>query len=148
MVCENNAASLWPGGDKSLVLGRSPVASRLPLRPKRAPMAHVPSHLLVVTTCPDRESADALARGLVGEGLAACVSILPAVRSVYRWKGALEVADELLLLVKTRADRYPAVEAEIRARHPYELPEIVGVPVEAGLAAYLAWVDDCVSPPA
>ena len=111
-------------------------------------MAHVPSHLLVVTTCPDRESADVLAHGLVAEGLAACVNILPAARSVYRWKGAVEMADEHILLVKTRADRYADVEAAILARHPYELPEILGVPIEVGLAAYLAWVDDCVSAPA
>jgi periplasmic divalent cation tolerance protein len=97
--------------------------------------------LLVFTQMPDAASADLLAAALVTERLAACVSVLPAVRSVYRWQGALEQASEVPLLIKTTAARYGALEAAIRARHPYELPEIVAVPVTHGLAAYLAWVD-------
>lgn len=97
--------------------------------------------LLVFTQMPDAASAELLAAELVTERLAACVSVLPAVRSVYRWQGALEQASEVPLLIKTTAARYGALEAAIRARHPYELPEIVAVPVTHGLAAYLAWVD-------
>lgn len=97
--------------------------------------------LLVFTQMPDAASAGLLATTLVTERLAACVSVLPAVRSVYRWQGALEQASEVPLLIKTTAARYDALEAAIRARHPYELPEIVAVPVTHGLAEYLAWVD-------
>jgi periplasmic divalent cation tolerance protein len=97
--------------------------------------------LLVITHLPDRESASELAAALVGERLAACVNILPPCQSVYRWQGALEQASEVPLLIKTTAARYGALEAAIRARHPYELPEIVAVPVTHGLAAYLAWID-------
>ncbi|MCU0936199.1 MAG: divalent-cation tolerance protein CutA [Gammaproteobacteria bacterium] len=105
------------------------------------------SYLLVLTTCPDEERARALAQGLVADGLCACVSVVPGVRSYYRWQGALESAEELQLLIKTRADRYPELETAIRNRHPYEVPEILAVPLHAGLAAYLAWIDDSVSPP-
>lgn len=96
--------------------------------------------LLVFTPMPDTASAERLATALVTERLAACVSVLPAVRSVYRWQGALEQADEVPLLIKTTAARYGALEAAIRARHPYELPEIVAVPVTHGLPDYLTWV--------
>ena len=96
--------------------------------------------LLVVTNLPSRESAEILARSLVEERLAACVNILPPCRSVYRWKGSIEWADEVPLLIKTTTVRYAALEAAIRARHPYELPEIVAVPVTQGLPGYLDWV--------
>jgi periplasmic divalent cation tolerance protein len=78
--------------------------------------------------------------------LAACVSIVPGVNSVYLWRGAVESAAEHLLLVKTRADRYDALEAAIRARHPYELPEVLAVPVRGGLEAYLGWIDASTTP--
>lgn len=96
--------------------------------------------LLVLTNLPDAASARALAAHLVEARLAACVNILAPCRSVYRWEGTLEDAEEVPLLVKTTAARYPALEAAIRARHPYELPEIVAVPIERGLPDYLAWV--------
>lgn len=96
--------------------------------------------LLVFTQMPDAASAELLATALVAEQLAACVSVLPAVRSVYRWQGALEQASEVPLLIKTTAARYGALEAAIRARHPYELPEIVAVPLTHGLPDYLTWV--------
>ncbi|HEX5802735.1 MAG TPA: divalent-cation tolerance protein CutA [Azospira sp.] len=100
------------------------------------------SPLLVFTNCPDPASAEALAAALVELRLAACVNILAPCRSFYRWQGAVESASEVPLLLKTTAARYAALEAEIRARHPYELPEIVAVPIEAGLPAYLQWLQD------
>lgn len=101
-----------------------------------------PSHLLVLTTCPDRDSARRLAEMLVTQRLAACVNIASGVESVYRWKDQIERSAELLLFIKTRADRYAAVEAAVRAHHPYELPEVLAVPVAKGLGAYLGWIDD------
>lgn len=99
------------------------------------------STLLVLTNLPDRAAAERLAGALVEQRVAACVNILAPCKSVYRWKGAVQHDDEHPLLVKTTSERYPALEAAIRAAHPYELPEIIAVPVEHGLPAYLAWVD-------
>ena len=96
--------------------------------------------LLVLTCLPDAESARRLAEHLVESRLAACVNLLASCRSVYRWEGKIENAEEVPLLIKTRADRYAALETAIRARHPYELPEIIAVPVTSGLPGYLAWV--------
>ncbi len=96
--------------------------------------------LLVFTNLPDAEAAAKLAARLVEQRLVACANLLPACTSVYRWQGALETTSEVPLLLKTSASRYPALEAAILAAHPYELPEIVAVPVERGLPAYLAWV--------
>lgn len=96
--------------------------------------------LLVFTNTPDPATAEAIARHLVAHRLAACVNILAPCRSVYRWQGQVEQAEEIPLLAKTTADRYPALEAAIRALHPYELPEVVAVPLTQGLPAYLAWV--------
>jgi periplasmic divalent cation tolerance protein len=98
------------------------------------------SVLLVLTNLPDRPAAEKLAEALVSERLAACVNVLAPCRSVYRWKGALQNDEEIPVLVKTTAARYPALEAAILANHPYELPEIVALPVERGLPAYLNWV--------
>ncbi len=96
--------------------------------------------LVVLTNCPDAASADALAAALVEARLAACVNVLAPCRSVYRWQGAVERAEEVPLLIKTTVDRYAALEAGIRARHPYEVPEIVALPVDRGLPDYLRWV--------
>ena len=97
--------------------------------------------LLVLTTLPDTASAGRIAEMLVGERLAACVNILPPARSVYRWLGVVEQAEETPLLIKTTAARYPALESRLRQEHPYELPEILAVPIAHGLPAYLGWVD-------
>ena len=96
--------------------------------------------LLVLTSLPDEASAQALATALVSERLAACVNVLAPCRSVYRWQGAIESAAEIPLLIKSTTARYAALETAIRARHPYELPEIVAVPVAHGLPEYLAWL--------
>lgn len=98
--------------------------------------------LLVLSNMPDEASAHALARKLVEQRVAACVNILPPVRSVYRWQGAIEEAGEVTLLMKTTRLRYPELEAAIRNEHPYEVPEIIAVPVVAGLPAYLNWVEE------
>ena len=99
----------------------------------------MPVHL-VFCSCPDSDTAQRLAAALVEARLAACVSLLPPMRSVYRWQGAIEQADEVLLLAKTAADRTPALVSRLRELHPYELPEIVAVEAAAGLPAYLDWV--------
>lgn len=96
--------------------------------------------LLVYTSMPDRAAALDLARALVSRRLAACVNVLDGCTSVYRWRGAVEEASEVPLMLKTRGARYAEVEATIRALHPYELPEIVAVPVVRGLPDYLEWV--------
>ena len=96
--------------------------------------------VLVLTNCPDEESANAIALALVEERLAACVNILPRVQSVYRWQGAVESATEIPLFIKSTAANYPALEATIRNRHPYQVPEIIALPVTHGLPAYLDWI--------
>jgi len=96
--------------------------------------------LLVLTNLPDRETAERLAGALIEKRVAACVNILAPCSSVYRWKGAVQRDEEHPVLIKTTAERYPALEAAIRAAHPYELPEIIAVPIERGLPAYLAWI--------
>ena len=96
--------------------------------------------LLALTNLPDEESARALAAALVQQRLAACVNVMAPCRSVYRWRDAIEEAQETTLLIKTTAARYDALAAAIRAAHPYELPEIVAVPISHGLPAYLDWV--------
>jgi periplasmic divalent cation tolerance protein len=98
------------------------------------------SALIVITNLPNREAALEMARALVERRLAACVNILPECVSVYRWRGVVETAGEVPVLIKTRAAIYDEVEAAIRSLHPYELPEIVAVPVERGLPEYLEWV--------
>jgi periplasmic divalent cation tolerance protein len=96
--------------------------------------------LLVMTTLPDADAAHALAAKLVEARMAACVNVLAPCRSIYRWQGKVEDAEEVPVLIKTTASRYADLEAAIRAAHPYELPEIVAIPVAQGLPAYLAWV--------
>ena len=96
--------------------------------------------LLVLTNLPDRASAERLADMVVEGNLAACVNILAPCRSVYRWKGAVQHDEEHPMLIKTTGERYPALERALRAGHPYELPEIIALPIERGLPAYLQWV--------
>jgi periplasmic divalent cation tolerance protein len=96
--------------------------------------------LVVLCTCPDPATARRLAHGLVEDGHAACVNIVPGLHSIYRWQGAVEESAEVLLLAKTERAQYPALEAALRAAHPYELPAVVAVPIVAGSEPYLAWL--------
>jgi periplasmic divalent cation tolerance protein len=98
------------------------------------------SSILVLTTLPDQAQAEALARELLTARLAACIQIGATVQSLYHWRGKIETASEVPLAIKTRAGLYPRVEETIRRRHPYELPEIVAVPISCGLPAYLDWI--------
>lgn len=107
----------------------------------------MPEILLVLTNCPDEEVAERIARALVDNRLAACVNQLAPVDSIYRWRGVVEQASEIPLLIKCTRGRYPEVEQTIRQLHPYTVPEIIAVPVVAGFAPYLRWVDDETQPP-
>lgn len=98
--------------------------------------------ILVLSTCGSAEEADSIARALVERRLAACVNILPRLRSVYRWKGAVEQASEHLLLIKTTRALFEQLETELRALHSYEVPEIIALDITAGLEPYLAWIDE------
>ena len=98
--------------------------------------------LLVITNLPDRDAAMKLAHALVERRLAACVNVLAGCTSIYRWKGEIENAQEVPVLIKTRSALYEELEAAIKELHPYELPEIIAVPVVRGLAEYLAWVGE------
>ena len=96
--------------------------------------------LLVIANCPDEACANRIALAVVEAGLAACVNLLPRVQSVYRWQGAIESASEVPLLIKTTAGRYGELEAAIRELHPYDVPEIIALPIAQGLPAYLDWL--------
>ena len=96
--------------------------------------------VVIHCSCPDDASATAIATALVDERLAACVQRLPGVRSTYRWDGRIEDVTEVLLLIKTAADRIPAVFARVTALHPYDVPELLALDVREGTPAYLDWV--------
>lgn len=95
---------------------------------------------LVLTTCPDMEAAEHLAEALVTERLVACVNILPIAKSIYLWKGKVESAAEQLLIMKSMARAFRAIQKRILELHPYELPEVIAVPIADGLPDYLAWI--------
>ncbi len=99
-------------------------------------------HLLVLTTIGSEEDAARLGRSLVEKRLVACVNMVGPVRSVFLWKGKVEDESERLLLMKTRADRYAELETAIQELHPYDVPEVIAIPIERGSQAYLSWVDD------
>jgi periplasmic divalent cation tolerance protein len=98
--------------------------------------------LVVLCTCPDEPTAERLAREVVSAGLAACVNRLAGIRSTYRWKGALQDEPEVLLVIKTVRGRYQALEMRLKALHPYEVPEIIALPILAGSQGYLAWMGE------
>ena len=104
--------------------------------------------LLVITSLPSKEAAEKLAADVLEQRLVACVNLLAPCRSMYRWKGQLQQEQEHPLFMKTTRARYSALEQAIRASHPYELPEIIAVPVTAGLHDYLQWVESETQPPA
>jgi len=103
-------------------------------------MALDADYVLVLCTAPTADVATELARGLVAEKLAACVNFFAQVSSVYTWKGVLEQQQEVQLLIKTRRERYADVERWLVEHHPYEVPEVVAIPIQAGSAQYLAWL--------
>ncbi|HEU4734200.1 MAG TPA: divalent-cation tolerance protein CutA [Kofleriaceae bacterium] len=105
------------------------------------------SAIVVVSTFPDAEKAAQIARVLVEERLAACVNLVPAVRSIYRWQGAIQDDAESLAIIKTTADRHATLAARLVELHPYEVPEIIVLPVTAGHAPYLAWLAGQVDQP-
>ena len=96
--------------------------------------------LIVVCTCPNHTEAVTLAHSIVGDGSAACVNIVPAIESVYRWEGKIETAHEVLLLIKTTRALFPALRDLIIRLHSYDTPEVIAVPVSDGLAKYLSWL--------
>jgi periplasmic divalent cation tolerance protein len=98
---------------------------------------------IFLCTCPDKDSAEKIAHLLVTEKLAACVNILPGITSIYLWHGQIESAQEHLLLIKANKSCYQAIETTIKKHHPYELPEIIAVPIENGSPEYLHWIDLC-----
>ena len=102
--------------------------------------------ILVLCTCPDEAVAVDIARILVKEGLAACVNRMSPVTSIYQWDGRLCEAPEQLLLIKTTPARYEALELRLKALHPYEIPEIIAVPVVGGSSQYLAWLHAATDP--
>jgi periplasmic divalent cation tolerance protein len=96
-------------------------------------------YCVVLVTCPQRD-AEKIAKTLIGKKLAACVNEIPLVKSVYRWKGKMQTARESLLLIKTRTVLFGKLEAEIRKMHPYEVPEIIALPITEGFRHYLDWI--------
>ena len=112
------------------------------LNARRLPDTLLPmdAAVVVLTTWPADRDPDALARALVGERLAACVNVLGSMRSTYRWQGAVEQADERQLVIKTTTSRVAALEARLREMHPYEVPELLVLPVTGGSEDYLRWV--------
>lgn len=103
--------------------------------------------LAVLCTCPDAATARRLADGLVEEGLAACVNILPEIRSIYRWRGATHDDGEVLMIAKTTRLTYAKLEAWLLRHHPYDVPEVLALPVAAGSSDYLDWVLNEVAAP-
>ena len=100
------------------------------------------SYLLTISTCPDPETAERLGAALLERHLIACVNILPGAVSMYEWKGKVERDQECILLMKTRADAFEQLQQAVVELHPYELPEVIAVPIEQGLAGYLSWIDE------
>jgi periplasmic divalent cation tolerance protein len=110
-------------------------------------MSDTSDALVVLTTLEKQEDGERLASLLVESALAACVQILPPMISIYRWQGAVERASEVLLLIKTTRDAYQRIETVIKENHPYQTPEIIALPVEAGLDAYLTWLAAAIARP-
>ncbi|MDR7192344.1 divalent-cation tolerance protein CutA [Luteimonas terrae] len=102
--------------------------------------------LVCFSTCPDASTAERIARTLVESRLAACVNLLPGVRSIYRWEGAIASEAEVLMMIKTTTAQLPALREHLVALHPYDVPELIALPVADGLPAYLQWIADGVAP--
>jgi len=102
-------------------------------------------YLVIYCTCPDAEVAEQVASALVDEKLAACVNLVPSVVSIYCWQGERQRDSEVLLIIKSRQTAYAALEARIRALHPYDVPEVIALPIVQGATEYLAWIDSQIS---
>jgi len=103
---------------------------------------------MVYCTCPDHDAAISMANSVVDAQLAACINIIPGLTSIYHWQGERKQGTEELLLIKTTIEAYPALEKHLATEHPYELPEIIAVPIKVGLPAYLDWINEsCVLTP-
>jgi periplasmic divalent cation tolerance protein len=100
---------------------------------------------IALCSCPDQESAEMVANHLIDRRLAACVNIVPNIMSVYRWKGKVESANEVLLVIKTMSRAWDELEKTITQHHPNELPEIITVPITSGLDSYLNWMNDSIT---
>lgn len=96
--------------------------------------------LVVLVTCPNQEVGETLGRVLVEERLAACVNVIPGLRSIYRWEGKICQDPEVLLVIKTRGTRLAALTRQVKALHPYSVPEVIALPLAGGSSPYLAWV--------
>jgi periplasmic divalent cation tolerance protein len=99
-----------------------------------------PEAIVVICACPDEPTAARIAQELVNQRLAACVNRLSSVRSTYSWQGRIQEEPEVVLTIKTTPERYQALEMRLRALHPYEVPEIIALPVVAGSSSYLSWI--------
>ncbi len=100
------------------------------------------NQLVIFCTCPDRKSAEGIATALVDEGLTACVNLLPGLTSIYRWQDSVRREPECLLLIKSTAACFEALRSRLRALHPYDVPEIIALPVSHGDPAYLRWLTE------
>lgn len=98
---------------------------------------------IILCTCPDKDTAEKIARLLITGKVAACVNILPGITSIYLWQEQIESVQEHLLLIKANKSCYQAIEKTISEHHPYELPEIIAAPIDNGLPEYLQWIDSC-----
>ena len=96
--------------------------------------------IMIFSTCPTQASAERIALSVVKARLAACVNVIPGLRSYYEWKGQVEVGDEVLLVIKSRVELFDALQNMIASQHPYELPEVIAVPISTGFPPYLAWL--------
>jgi len=100
-------------------------------------------HQIILCTCPNKKTAEDLASLLIKQKLAACINIIPGITSVYEWQGKIETSQEHLMLIKSHTNKYEAIESTIKTIHPYELPEIIAVPIERGHPDYLQWINKC-----
>ncbi|NOT13060.1 MAG: divalent-cation tolerance protein CutA [Methylococcaceae bacterium] len=98
---------------------------------------------IILCTCPDNATAEKIAYQLLENNLAACINIVPGITSIYKWQGKIESAQEHLLLIKSNEADYPKLETQIKALHPYELPEIITISIANGLSEYLNWINSC-----
>lgn len=100
--------------------------------------------IVILCTCPDEDVALRLANGLVEGNLAACVNILPAIRSIYRWQETVMDDEEVLMVIKTLASRFETIEAWLLEHHPYDVPEVIALPAERVAVKYMAWINSSV----